>query len=479
MHPRLDTAPPPAVVPGLRHGAPLPPTALGPDASGPSFAQALASRREPRSPSPAAGDTPAAAGRATAPAPRPEAPRADAPGRRERDAEPPAEGPAADDAAEGADRVTEQAAERRTDTDDARAAADLAALLAGLSSIANPTSDPATGPAWTDPSQPTAGLATDPLPVGGTEDARAAAAAPPSLEALGTGTGADVAAEANSLAHPGHAGSARLLAAGGPTDPGAAAASPTGTDAASAWGPPSGRSGLPGSERPSALESSAPPSAAPDAARAGSDTTTPLGETGSAANGTAAPLAPALAPSSGAEPGAAATAASGLAATPAPLGGTPAPGGAEAPVLHGRVTAHPASPQFVPQLAAQLEMFVREGVQNARLQLHPAELGPVAVQIQLEGGQAQVALAAEVASTRERLLEALPQLARQLEQGGLGWAGGSVGSQLADGRRAPGDDPPPGRQDPGGNGTAGAVGGEPGPVVPAPRRSRGIVDLVA
>jgi len=101
----------------------------------------------------------------------------------------------------------------------------------------------------------------------------------------------------------------------------------------------------------------------------------------------------------------------------------PLPPGAEAPVLHGRIAAHPASPQFVPQLAAQLEMFVREGVQNARLQLHPAELGPVAVQIQLEAGQAQVALAAEVASTRERLLEALPQLARQLEQGGLSYDG--------------------------------------------------------
>jgi len=157
---------------------------------------------------------------------------------------------------------------------------------------------------------------------------------------------------------------------------------------------------------------------------------------------------------------------------------------AEPPVLQGRLAAHPASPQFVPQLGAQLEMFIREGVQSARLQLHPAELGPVAVQLQLEGSQASVVLAAEHPLTREKLLEALPQLARQLQDQGLSWAGGSVGSQLGDSTRphdggaASQGDRRDGRTGSSEPGTASAAGGADTRETPA-RRSRGIVDLVA
>lgn len=436
MQPRLDTPTPPAGVPGLRQGAPLPPTALEPDASGPRFAQALASSRA----------------------------RDAEPGARPR-AEAPPDHAAADDA----HTVDDDPAERPAADDDARAAADLAALLAALPPAAAPVKPPDTPQTADTPEKLPLDDGTGVLP-------GLPASATPGTASTGPSTAAD-ATDAPTLAQaadtPAPASARRL-------DPGLPAASGPGTEAGSPSGATSGRPATPGMPRPAPLEPSATTGNAADAMPTGVEAAGPAGDGWRPTDTPPSlplPLSPAGLPAG--DGGTASATSPGIAAASAPLPGSPAPGGAEAPVLHGRVAAHPASPQFVPQLAAQLEMFVREGVQNARLQLHPAELGPVAVQIQLEGGQAQVALAAEVASTRERLLEALPQLARQLEQGGLGWAGGSVGSQLADGRREPGAEPPAGRQNPGREGAGGTGGGDADPAAPAPRRSRGIVDLVA
>lgn len=87
------------------------------------------------------------------------------------------------------------------------------------------------------------------------------------------------------------------------------------------------------------------------------------------------------------------------------------------------------SPQFVPHLSSELVLLAREGVQEARVQVHPAELGPIAVQITLEGNAAQVRLAVDSALTRDLLEQGLPTLAAALRESGLTLTGGGVFQQ--------------------------------------------------
>jgi flagellar hook-length control protein FliK len=55
------------------------------------------------------------------------------------------------------------------------------------------------------------------------------------------------------------------------------------------------------------------------------------------------------------------------------------------PTLQTHMTASPGSPAFAPELGATLATFVREGVHHARLELNPVAMGPLTVQIELDG----------------------------------------------------------------------------------------------
>lgn len=145
-----------------------------------------------------------------------------------------------------------------------------------------------------------------------------------------------------------------------------------------------------------------------------------------------------------------------------------------------RIAATPGSADFATQLGVQLTTFVREGIQHARLELHPTELGPVTVQIQIDGNAAQVNLAAEQAPTRTALEQALPQLAGSLREAGLTLTGGGVFEQprqpqadggRGDGSTRSGSDNRSERD----SAERASVTTEP---LAAPRR-RGVVDLVA
>ena len=117
--------------------------------------------------------------------------------------------------------------------------------------------------------------------------------------------------------------------------------------------------------------------------------------------------------------------------TPATVLMATAPGAPAPTVAEARLQASPGSPEFAPALGAQLNVFLRDGIQHARLQLHPAELGPLTVQIQLDGATAQVRLAAEHPLTRQALEQAMPTLAGTLRESGLTLTGGGVFEQPA------------------------------------------------
>jgi len=119
---------------------------------------------------------------------------------------------------------------------------------------------------------------------------------------------------------------------------------------------------------------------------------------------------------------------------------------------------------------------VRDGIEQARLHLNPAEMGPVEVRIALDGSAARVLMTAEQAPTRQWLEQALPTLAAGLREAGLTLAGGGVFDRAPGGQPGQGDGAPP---RPGtGGGRAEADSLAPAPAL-APARRRGVVDLVA
>lgn len=131
------------------------------------------------------------------------------------------------------------------------------------------------------------------------------------------------------------------------------------------------------------------------------------------------------------------------------------------------------APDFSQALATQLTTLAREGVQEATLQLNPAELGPIAVKIVLEGAQAQIDFAAEHARTREALEAGLPTLAAALHGAGLTLSGGGVFERRRGHDGAPSDAPR------GGEASADAVDESVAAVTPRRALVRGLVDAYA
>lgn len=108
------------------------------------------------------------------------------------------------------------------------------------------------------------------------------------------------------------------------------------------------------------------------------------------------------------------------------------PSAAAGPGAELRLPTPVHSPQFVPHLAGELALLARDGVQEARVQVHPAELGPIAVRITLDGNAAQVRLVVDSAFTRDLLEQGLPTLAAAMRESGLTLSGGGVFQQPRD-----------------------------------------------
>lgn len=108
------------------------------------------------------------------------------------------------------------------------------------------------------------------------------------------------------------------------------------------------------------------------------------------------------------------------------------------PTVDAPASAQLATPatsaEFRAALGAQVSVFVKAGVQQAQLHLNPAEMGPVSIQIVLDGQQAQVSFGADSAQTRKIIEASLPELASALRDVGLTLAGGGV-SQHGGGQR--------------------------------------------
>ena len=103
------------------------------------------------------------------------------------------------------------------------------------------------------------------------------------------------------------------------------------------------------------------------------------------------------------------------------------------------IAAPLASPEFAQELGLALGVFVRDGVQQAELHLNPAEMGPVSVQIAIDGNQARIDFGADLAPTRHAIEQGLPALASALADAGFTLAGGGVSQQAQHSRSGSGD----------------------------------------
>lgn len=86
-------------------------------------------------------------------------------------------------------------------------------------------------------------------------------------------------------------------------------------------------------------------------------------------------------------------------------------------------------PGFHEALAAQVSVFARGGLSKAELHLNPAELGPVSVQITMNGDQARVDFGADRAQTRQVIEAGWAELATSLQDAGFTLSGGGVSEQ--------------------------------------------------
>jgi len=150
---------------------------------------------------------------------------------------------------------------------------------------------------------------------------------------------------------------------------------------------------------------------------------------------------------------------------------------AEAPTVVSLPTPVDA-PDFTQALGVQVSVLAADGVQQAELHLNPAEMGPISVQIAIDGTQAQVDFGADMASTRQLIESGLPELASALRDAGFTLTGGGVSQQARQGS-------PEGGQGRGEGGSRSrSVGGVEAAEAAAPRRSTarvsaGGVDLYA
>lgn len=154
--------------------------------------------------------------------------------------------------------------------------------------------------------------------------------------------------------------------------------------------------------------------------------------------------------------------------------------GSEAPPSF-TLSTHIDSPIFAPALGLQLSVLARDGIEQARMQLNPQEMGPIGVQLTVAGQQVQVDFVCDQARTRQVLEQSMQQLATSLADAGFTMTGGGVSQQTREGlggRQGSAEDNS--ARHPGGPG--GGSGSEPVPEPGAaarPRAQRGLVDLYA
>lgn len=143
-----------------------------------------------------------------------------------------------------------------------------------------------------------------------------------------------------------------------------------------------------------------------------------------------------------------------------------------APVMQFQATQPATSPQFAQELGEQIAWMGSGQVKEARIKLHPEELGSMDVRVNLDGGKVNVAVIAQHPAAVHAVQQTLSQLDSMLAHHGLSLGQADVGQRQAEqggeggGNRASGE-----------QGDTAAVAGSD--TVATSRVSRGLLDELA
>ncbi len=133
----------------------------------------------------------------------------------------------------------------------------------------------------------------------------------------------------------------------------------------------------------------------------------------------------------------------GMAAPSVAPHGEPPPAAEAAPPSFP-VTVPVHDPRFADAFGERITWLLREGLQVAELTLHPQELGPIRIELALEGDAATIGVVAAQAETRGAIEQSLPRLRELLAQQGVHLGGTTVDSGAQ--RQAGGDSRSPARR---------------------------------
>ncbi|MGB5475076.1 MAG: flagellar hook-length control protein FliK, partial [Gammaproteobacteria bacterium] len=109
-----------------------------------------------------------------------------------------------------------------------------------------------------------------------------------------------------------------------------------------------------------------------------------------------------------------------------------------------RVAVPVGQPGWGRAVGEQVVWFVSQNIQSASLKLNPQHLGPLELQLRMDGDKASIAFASQHAAVREALESSLPRLRDMLAEQGLNLVNvnvsqhdaGSRREQASDGNRA-------------------------------------------
>jgi hypothetical protein len=96
----------------------------------------------------------------------------------------------------------------------------------------------------------------------------------------------------------------------------------------------------------------------------------------------------------------------------------------------------PDAPEFPEELLGRVRLLQANGQREARLNLHPAELGRLTISVSTEGDTARVAFTVDNPQAREAIELAMPRLRELLGEAGLQLADSSVSEQHSGGAEA-------------------------------------------
>ncbi len=147
---------------------------------------------------------------------------------------------------------------------------------------------------------------------------------------------------------------------------------------------------------------------------------------------------------------------------------TESPAGAAAPAQIAMGALDLSQTAWPTAMAEHVQWQLQDGVQEARLELHPRELGSLQVHVRLSGNEAQVQFVTQHPQVRDALNAGMPQLRAMLADGGMQLSQAQVGTQGQPQRQA---------REPQGGGTSAMADEDGAPATVLPRTLRiGLVD---